>query len=147
MIKWANRINIPSFLDSSGAHLIHALKEKPHCVHLNKREILTYTGANSFEKAQDTLSKLCKVSAITDGDKGLYYTKGKKTLHSLYKIEKVYSTIGSGDCLLAGIVAGHINQLEDQDIANLGAACGAANCKRTELGMLYKADVENLLST
>ena len=60
-------------------------------------------------------------------------------------MKKVYSSIGSGDCLLAGIIAGHIHQKEDQDIANLGAAAGAANCLRHELGMLRKSDVENLL--
>ena len=60
-------------------------------------------------------------------------------------MKEVHSTIGSGDCLLAGVIAGHVQELETQSMANLGAACGAANCIRPELGMLYKEDVKRLL--
>ena len=120
-------------------------KEFPYCVHLNRKEVISYTEANTLEEALHKMSSVCKVSAITDGEKGLYYKVDDTTLHGLSKIDEVYSTIGSGDCLLAGIVAGHINQLENQEIVELGAACGAANCIRPELGMLHKKDVERLI--
>ena len=83
---------------------------------------------------------------ITNGDKGVYYNTKETEVHSVYRIKDVVSTIGSGDCLLAGIVAGHLKDLPIQEIANLGAACGAANCMRKELGMLHKSDLQMLLS-
>ena len=145
MIIKANRSVVPSFLDCTGIQLQNAVKEVPYCIHLNRHEVTTFTGTNNFESALNEISKVCQLAAITDGANGLSYFNGSETLHSLAKITKVYSSIGSGDCLLAGIIAGHINQNTDQEIANLGAACGAANCLRPELGMLRKSDVENLL--
>ncbi len=146
MIKWANKFAIPAFLDSTGIQFKNALKENPYCIHLNRREVLEYTGAKSLEAAQKMMNKECQTSAITDGENGLYFYNGKESLHALSKVDEVYSTIGSGDCLLAGIISGHVQELETQEIANLGAACGAANCIRPELGMIYKEDVERLIS-
>ena len=147
MIKLATKLEIPSFLDSTGVQFANALKERPYCVHLNKQESMTYTGATTFEEARVVLSEKCTVSAITDGAKGLFYNKDDNTLHGLFRVDNVYSTIGSGDCLLAGLIFGHVHQLPVQEIANYGAACGAANCLRHELGMLYKKDVENLIDS
>lgn len=145
LIRLANQHTIPSFLDCTGIQLKNALAEKPFGLHLNRSEVLAFTGLNSLQEAQKKISESCQVSAITDGAKGLYLHDGEKTFHSLAKIEKVYSTIGSGDCLLAGIIAGFVRQLVPQDIANLGAVCGAANCVNPNLGMIDKKDVLNLL--
>ena len=145
MIRWANKLSIPTFLDSTGIQLTNALKENPFCIHLNRSEALEFTGANSLLNAQKKLSDQVQNSAITDGENGLYFYDGKETTHSISKIDKVYSTIGAGDCLLAGIIAGFIQGLETTKIANLGAASGAANCIRPELGMLFKKDVEKLI--
>ncbi|MCF6360505.1 MAG: PfkB family carbohydrate kinase [Cyclobacteriaceae bacterium] len=112
---------------------------------LNRKEALFYTGTETLEGAKK-LSQYCKVSAITDGEKGLYFNAGNNTLHSLSKVEEVYSTIDSGDCLLAGIIAGYVMRKFNQQIADLGAACGAANCIRPELGLMHNADVERLLN-
>ena len=145
MVEKANSLTIPSFIDCTGNQLENVVKENPYCIHLNRSEVTSFTKTDNFETAINKISKNCQVAAITDGANGLYYYNGAETLHSLAKISEVYSTIGSGDCLLAGIIAGNINNDTDQDIANLGAACGAANCLRPELGMLRKSDVEKLL--
>lgn len=84
--------------------------------------------------------------AITDGKNGLYFTVGSNTLHGLSKVDEVYSAIGSGDCLLTGIIAGHVFQKANLEIVNLGAACGATNCIRPERRMIYKGDVKGFLN-
>jgi tagatose 6-phosphate kinase len=145
MIKKANKSSVPSFLDCTGIQLQNAVKYNPYCIHLNRHEVTTFTGNNNFGSALNEISKDCQLAAITDGANGLSYFNGSVILHSLAKITKVHSSIGSGDCLLAGIIAGHIYKKKDQDIANLGAACGAANCLRQELGMMRRSDVEELL--
>ncbi len=147
MIKIAHSSSIPAFLDCTGSQLENALVENPYCIHLNSSEVLAFTDTDNFESAKDQIDKLCEVVAITNGAKGLYYFKGNNMIHSNVKIEKVYSTVGAGDCLLAGIIAGHVKKLDDKGIANLGAVCGAANCIHPELGILKRKDVERLLST
>ena len=145
LIQLARLQKVPAFLDCTGLQLTHALKAYPYCVHLNRKEVTDHFQTDGFREAWQFLISKCEKAAITDGSKGLYYLNGEACFHSLVKIDKVISTIGSGDCLLAGIIAGHVWQLSDQPVADHGAAFGAANCLREELGMLYKQDVERLI--
>lgn len=146
LIEFANSMNLKTFLDCTGEQLTNALKLNPFLIHLNKHEVMEVTKSEDFETARKQISGLVENSAITNGSKGLYYNEEGAEVHSLYTVEKVISTVGSGDCLLAGIVTGHLRGASAKEIANLGAACGAANCLREELGMFYKADVLKLLS-
>lgn len=143
-IASAKNHNVPSFVDCTGNQLEQALAERPYCVHLNRKEITTYFNNNDFKEAMIKLLPFCEVAAITDGSDGLHYFSEDKTAHSLVKVDHVFSTVGSGDCLLAGIIAGHMKQMDHYAIAKLGAACGAANCIRKELGMLFQEDVNRL---
>lgn len=144
ILKTVNSYNIPSFLDCTGIQLENALNERPYCIHLNRKEITSHFQTQNFEIAKEKLLNYCEIAAVTDGSKGLYLYNNTQSVHSLAKVDQVISTIGSGDCLLAGIVAGHLQNFDYIGIAKLGAAFGAANCIRKELGMLYKKDVEEL---
>ncbi|MEQ8471984.1 MAG: PfkB family carbohydrate kinase [Marinoscillum sp.] len=144
IIQAGKEVNIKSIVDCTGTQLRHALLQKPFGVHLNRKEICEYYQCD-FEEAKSKILTDCDLAAITDGSRGLHLLTPDSSYHSLAKIEKVLSTIGSGDCLTAGIAAGVIDTLDPQSIAAMGAACGAANCLREELGMLFKKDVELLL--
>lgn len=146
IIELGHQQDIRSFLDCTGIQLQHALNVKPYGLHLNRKEITDFFGTSDFEETKQKVFDYCEVAAITDGSKGLHYLTRSGAYHSLAKIERVISTIGSGDCLLAGIIAGHIQHLDDQKTAALGASCGAANCLRPELGMLHKEDVQQLFA-
>lgn len=134
----------PTMLDCTGTQLKHALKAHPTAVHLNRKEITEFYDC-PFDEAKSRILAECEVAAITDGSKGLHLLTKETSQHSLAKIDRVISTIGSGDCLTAGIVAGLTQKLDWQDVADLGAACGAANCLREDLGMLYLEDVKALV--
>lgn len=136
---------VPSFLDCTGVQLKNGLDAEPFGVHLNKKEITEFFKSD-FESSKEQLLLSCRVAAVTDGSKGLHLISNEETHHALAKIEKVISTIGSGDCLTAGVIAGYMKNLPMADIAKLGASCGAANCLRKELGMLYAKDVEELVN-
>lgn len=144
IIKAGKKVNIKSIVDCTGIQLRNALKQSPFGVHLNRKEICEHYHCD-FEEAKIKLLVNCDLAAITDGSKGLHLLTAGSSHHSLATIDRVISTIGSGDCLTAGIAAGVVDQLGFQEIANLGAACGAANCLRKDLGMLYKKDVVQLL--
>lgn len=147
LIAAAKKFNVPSFLDCTGAQLKNALDEHPYCVHLNKNEVTTYFDTTNFQEAKEKLVEFCDVAAVTDGAKGLHYFTKDVAVQTLSKVDKVISAIGSGDCLLAGIVAGYLKNLDPTETAKLGAAFGAANCMRKELGMLFREDVQKLFES
>ena len=82
---------------------------------------------------------------MTAGAEGLFLSNNKNTIHTKCKLEKIYSAIGSGDCLTAGLTIAYLNHFSFDEMAQFACACGSANCIREELGMLYKKDVESLL--
>jgi fructose-1-phosphate kinase PfkB-like protein len=90
------------------------------------------------------LSEKCKYAIVSAGADGLYLASGNEIFHAHCKIENVLSAVGSGDCLLAGLTVAVRRNMTPMNTARMAAACGAANCLRPELGMLYKTDVERL---
>ncbi len=144
ILSGAHKVGLRTFLDCTGTQLAEALKASPFCVHLNRKEVTEHFSLD-FLAAQKELLNTCEVAAITEGSKGLYLTSAHTSVHRLCKIERVISTIGSGDCLLAGIIAGYATNRPFEIIAKMGAVFGAANCLRPELGMLHKKEVERLL--
>jgi tagatose 6-phosphate kinase len=65
-------------------------------------------------------------------------------VHGNVTVNRCFSAVGSGDCLVAGLMMACLQKMDLSDSARLGVACGAANCLRQDLGMLHKPDVENL---
>ena len=145
LVELGNSLGVPVFLDCTGVQLKNALEAHPFCVHLNRSEVTEYF-EKDFELAKNELAELCEMAAVTDGSKGLFLYKKEDEMHAVVKIEDVKSTVGSGDCLMAGIIAGCYLDFSFQDIAKMGAACGAANCLNENLGMLEKEEADKLFA-
>ncbi len=143
LVKLGQELGITVFLDCTGEQLKNALLSRPFCIHLNKHEITDYFDED-FETSKNKITELCEVAAITDGSKGLYLQQQKLQMHANVIVDEVKSTVGSGDCLMAGIIAGYYHGLTLQSTAKMGVACGAANCINEDLGMLKKDDVTYL---
>lgn len=119
-------------LDFTGPALEHCLELEPDAVHLNHKEAAGL---------QITIPGLF---ALTRGAEGLELRReGRRWLGNV-KLERVLGTVGSGDCLVAGLSWAMLEGCDDVETVRRAVACGAANCLREELGLLYRADVERL---
>ncbi len=133
------------FLDCSGTQLKEALKSSFFGLHLNEEEAFKLCGSTDFETLLETLADKVELVALTRGKEGLWMRYKGVTYISNVKIDKVISTVGSGDCLTGGILWALEQNLEPSEIAAYGVACGAANCLNEDLGMFKREDVEKLL--
>lgn len=131
-------------LDASGLQLEYALQALPYGLHLNIEEARALCETNDVNEIINYLSNYVELIALTMGKDGLYLKWENRLLHANVEIEYAFSPVGSGDCLTAGIAHAVNNNMNLEDIARWGAACGAANCLREDLGMLYRKDVDNL---
>jgi tagatose 6-phosphate kinase len=145
LVQSATKNNKATILDCTGVQFENAIKEFPTLVHLNRSEATHIFGIGNVIAASGKLINYCDYAAITDGARGLYLTNNGRTIHGSCSIENVYSSVGSGDCLTAGLTIGLIEKLGLESMAKFGVACGAANCLRKELGYLHKTDVQSLL--
>ena len=131
-------------LDASGVQLESAIKACPYGIHLNIEEAVALCKTHDLNEILNYLSKYVELIALTRGREGLYLKYDNIVIHANVEIEDKFSTVGSGDCLTAGIAYAISRDMSLKDIARWGVACGAANCLREDLGMLYKKDVDNL---
>lgn len=113
-------------------------------IHLNHSEFIELFSANNPEQAVKILATKCNYAAITDGKNGLYLASKNKLVHAYLHLKTVYSSVGSGDCLLAGLVTAKIRGYTISEMARLGVACGAAKCINNELGLIHIQDVLDL---
>lgn len=132
------------FLDCTGEQLEEALKSSFFGLHLNQNEAFNFCGSENFRDLLKKLKGKISLVAMTRGKEGLWMFYEGKIYHANVKIDEVLSTVGSGDCLTAGIAWAYEQGFPPEDMAAYGVACGAANCLNEELGMLRKDDVAAL---
>lgn len=145
LVQLAKEQQVKVLLDCTGSQLEAALQEGFFGLHLNEEEAHKLCGSTRLEELLKKLDGRVELVALTRGKKGLdLYYKGEVVTASL-PLEKVLSTVGSGDCLTAGIAFALEKNWPLNEMAAYGVACGAANCLTEELGMLRREIVEELL--
>ncbi len=119
-------------VDTSGAPLRYALKEKPYLIKPNLAELkeLMQTDLVSQEDIRHAAVKLCREGikhvVVSMGGEGALLTDGTKTVFAPAVVVPVKSTVGAGDAMLAGILYG-MEQGDDVFSAlRYGIAAGAA---------------------
>lgn len=164
-------VGAPCLIDCAGEAFNLALARKPFGLHLNHHEGADFLrqqtpeiqpGRNAIRADQanrfggknsrlaieviERLRDRTEIIALTVGAEGLYLSHNNQIVHASCPLDQVLSTVGSGDCLLAGLAAAVARSHSLEDMARLAVACGAANCLREDLGLLYRSDVDQLFS-
>lgn len=131
------------WVDASGEYLTAALHVKPFGIHLNRYEAeqVLGTGIDPAEMCRKLL-KYCTVVALTDGANGLYLGYRDTIFHGACAVGEVISSVGSGDCLTAGLLHAWYQGISIEEAVRVAVASGAANCVNPDLGMIKKTDVD-----
>ena len=132
LAKLKNR-NIMTVVDATGKLLLNCLKYEPFLIKPNRQEISEIFSAKieNFEEIEIYAKKLMQMGARNvivslGGDGAFLFAEDGKIYHSGTLEEKVLDTVGSGDSMVAGFVAG-FEQTGDYGYAlKLGTACGNA---------------------
>lgn len=143
----AKKKGIKTFVDCSEKYLSAAVKVNPYCIHINNDEGAKVFHENSPLKIASKALEKCELVAVTSGADGLHLAnKNHYYIHATCRLSNVISAVGSGDALMAGLIAADRRSYDLFETAKLAVACGAANCIREELGFFYQEDVETLFS-
>lgn len=103
LIDIANKQHKKIFLDCSGTQLALALNSSFFGLHVNQEEAFQICGSTDFEVLLQRLENRVELVAMTQGKDGLLMAYQGKVLSSNVAINRVVSTVGSGDCLTAGL--------------------------------------------
>lgn len=137
--------DIPFWIDASGRRLREAIRARPYGIHINRHEAAELFGRDvSPQDGARQLLDYCRIAAVTDGANGLYLAGGETLIHAQCRVDRVMTTVGCGDCLLAGLIAEHQAGSSPSDQARTAVAAGSANCLTPRLGIIRRGDVEKL---
>ena len=137
-------------VDATKELLINVLKYKPFLIKPNKEE-LEETFKEKIETNEDIVKyaeKLQEMGARNvlislGGDGAILITDTKEVYYSKAPKGKVLNTVGAGDSMVAGFIAGYQKNRDYKDAFKMGIATGSASAFSMNLATL--PEVENLL--
>ncbi len=150
-IKLANKYDKISVCDTYGNHLKNCFESSPTIVHNNLKELESSLNIN-LNTEQDKLnfmnelnSKGIKQVFITDGANDIYASNFSYYYKTSPPKINLKNETGSGDCFVAGLIYGWVNNLTFEEIFQFATAFGSANASSFQVCSVCFDDVLKLL--
>jgi fructose-1-phosphate kinase PfkB-like protein len=153
LVCLARSEQIPVFLDTYGPALDAIWGFWPDVIELNRREAATYLRNSSpsddaiFTMLDGWARRGVMLGLVTDGPNAVLIRLPDARLRAWPPRIEVVNPIGSGDCLLAGLVYAWLANLDPQPIIQRGLACAVANALVWDAGAIDPAEVARLEGT
>ena len=143
--------NVQLVIDATKKLLVNSLKYKPFLIKPNRQELseifeTTVRTENDVVKYAQELQKMgAKNVLVSLGGDGALLVDEYGKLHKEGVVKgKVLNTVGSGDSMVAGFVAGWIEKEDYAYALRLGSACGNATAFLN--GLATREKIEELLA-
>ena len=135
-------------LDTSGEALREAVTARPFAIKPNIDELQELVGrslngeADVLGAARDLLARGIGCVVVSMGERGAYFVEPDSCLHAQATAPRVLSTVGAGDAMVAGWVAGRLRGLDPQGCARLATACSVGNLGQPGLQLPPQGEIE-----
>jgi len=143
--------NIEIVVDATGDLLMKVLKHKPFLIKPNNHELaemfhVKLSGREDIVKYAKKLQELGAKNVLISmaGDGALYVCENGKVYFSEAPKGKVKNSVGAGDSMVAGFIAGYVNTNDYVQAFKTGIATGSASAFSENLAT--KEEVNNLLN-
>jgi tagatose 6-phosphate kinase len=150
VIEIAREANVLTFLDSSGDALRKGAEATPFFMKPNETEAKSLLGIEpqrpiNFAQAAVEISTRYNTNVLLSlGAKGAMAANGQEVFVIKSPTVEVKSAVGSGDCMLAGLIYGFLQGLSFQQAIICGVAAGTANTLTIGAGQFKLDDFERL---
>ena len=151
LIKICNEHGAKAFLDASGEPLKRGIEAVPYCIKPNRRELEYAVGkklsteAEIIQAAYEYIKAGVVKVVVSMGDKGLLQITKTKVIKAVPPRIKKVNTVGCGDCVVAAMILGMLQGLDDEDTMKFAAGVSAANATTLESGMIPQDTMETLI--
>lgn len=152
LIAAASAPGRPVWVDTSGGALQEAVAAASTCIKINGEEAEALLGQpvrnppQALRAAREILRRGPRAAAITLGSAGAVLMTCAGGWHARSPLVEAVNPVGSGDCFLAGLVAGLSEGHGEAEALRLAMACGAANALTMHAGDIAWEQVEGLAS-
>jgi len=152
LVERAKEAGKKVFLDTSGELLKASLKARPTAVKPNRDELAQLFGKSSLEAKEIAPYALqlqrdygIETVIVSLGGSGAYFAVGDNRYRGKVPHTNAVSTVGCGDSLVAGYLAGCEQGLDEEATLKYALAAAVANTLTWEPGHLHKRDFKRLL--
>ncbi len=151
MVMEAKGRGVRTILDSGGQWMEEGIKAKPYLIKPNVHEAeellkMKLTTEEEITKAAFSLVEMgIEIAVISRGKEGIIVATKERIIKAVSPPVKVRSTVGAGDCTLAGLALKLAYGKPLIEACRLAVAMGAAAVLTPGTELCHKADVEKLL--
>ncbi|MFA5317731.1 MAG: PfkB family carbohydrate kinase, partial [Dehalococcoidales bacterium] len=151
IIMEAKELGVKTILDSDGKWLAEGINAKPYLIKPNVREAqellnTVFTNEADIIKAAHTLVKQgIEIVVISRGAEGLIAATKQETIIAIPPRVRVRSTVGAGDCTIAGLALNLRQGKPLLEACRLAVAMGSAAVLTKGSELCNRQDVEILL--
>jgi 1-phosphofructokinase len=149
LIQSIKRKNRRIVFDTSGEALLEGLKAGPCMIKPNISELSQLTGREFGElteihsAARSLLNEDVEVVVISMGGDGALFVKESESLFAVPPSVTLKSTVGAGDAMVAGLVAGSVKNLSLADCARLATAFSISAITRIGRDLHTRDEIES----
>ncbi|MGN0707457.1 MAG: 1-phosphofructokinase [Faecalibacterium sp.] len=143
---------VRAVVDATRDLLVNVLRYRPFLIKPNNHELSEIAGRTLttddelIEAARELQKKGARNVLVSMAGDGALLLDEEGEAHRIGTPKgKVVNSVGAGDSMVAGFVAGYLQSGSYQQALRLGTACGSATA--FSLGLAKKADIEALLAT
>jgi 6-phosphofructokinase 2 len=135
-------------LDAHGNVLKQALESKPFLLRTNRYvlEMLIKKKLESVEAVAEAARAIQRKGiefvCISMGTEGAVLVDAQNSYHSTAPRVRVFSTVGSGDAMLAGMVAACLRQQDAQQMLRFGITCGSATASHPGTELFSRTEID-----
>lgn len=152
ILKELSDKNIISVVDATGDLLLNVLKYKPFMIKPNHHELGEIFGVEikNLEEIEFYAKKLQEMGAknvlVSMAKDGAALVDENGVLHKIGSAPgKMVNSVGCGDSMVAGFIAGYLKTSDYDYALKLGTACGSATAFSNSLAT--KEEIENIMNS
>jgi tagatose 6-phosphate kinase len=153
LIHICKQQKIKIFIDTSGEALKYSLTCLPNFVKPNVDEIqqllnkTKFTEKQAIQFAKQQVHKGIDNFVLSLGGRGAILINKNSFYHVMPPKHQVVNTVGCGDTLVAGFIAGELLGLPDKDKISFATACAAAASLTKGTAELHLSDIDKMWPT
>jgi len=151
IINESRKHGIRTILDSSGEHLKEGVKARPFLVKPNVTEAEDLLGRKLVSEmaiiraGKDIIAMGVEIAVVSRAEKGLIAVSADRVVKAVPPKVEVESTVGAGDCTVAGLALKLAKGESLVEACRLAAAMGTAAVLSSGIGLAKKPQVKKLL--
>lgn len=150
LVQLGNEKKATVLLDTSGSALRHSLLARPAYIKPNREELSELAGtplpdfAAIVNFSRTILDRVGTV-LVSLGAEGIILVSKEQVLHARPPQVEVKSTVGAGDCAVAGFIKGLVEHAPPAECLRWAVAAGTAATLTPGTGLCCEKDIQELL--